>query len=175
MYSKLIDKAKKRFPAVSIKSSDEFFSWFNTIASDFIIENIVECKELKACGHISGKFSLLALSNGFPCFSFDGLGHITNIIITSDGLYEIDFTHLQFDFPTKGSLRDFSKEDRESNIEEYVKMKSLFKELESNPLKAVKITKIKDVNPDWLILENPITLANEILILFKIASSLISQ
>jgi len=166
----LIEKTKKTYPKVSIKSSEEFFSWFNSIAPTFILHNIVECKSLKACGFLSSKFSIKALSSGFPCFTLYGPGHITNIVITSDGIFEIDFSHLQFVFPMYGSLREIPMEEKE----EYKKMKDLFDELEKDPMKAVKIEKIENIDPEYLQIEKSI-FAKSILDLFKQASFLISQ
>ena len=53
-------------------------------------------------------------------------------------------------------------------------MKKIFEEIEKNPMMAVKVEKIKNINPDYLNIEKDI-FANEVLNLFKQASSLIFQ
>lgn len=125
----------------NILSENEIKSWLTSIIPDLVYNKIICTKELKQCGHLSEYLAGLAAKNGITAGYVREHGHFVSIFPLKNGdALMVDPTHLQFQF-TRGSLRDFSIEER--NSDEYIKMKNLFDDLYKNPNKAILIEKIK--------------------------------
>ena len=120
--------------------------WIALMLPEIVLQRVVEPKQLKACGTVSGYVVKEAKKDGFNAYEVDSQGHVTAYIddpSRSGKAFSVDATHLQFKFPYHGGLRDFGPDERDSA--EYRKMRALFEELSEDPMKAVKVTEVESL------------------------------
>ena len=123
---------------ISKEAKVDVLEWVHRNVPDLVLKYIVEPKELKKCGTMSQKIADKAIEDGIKADVVDSFGHVT---VHLGDEYIVDATHLQFEFPYHGSLRDFYRDERESK--EFLRMKRLFDDLAADPMKAVRVTLIR--------------------------------
>lgn len=137
-----IELSKKGYQT-SIATEEVIYDWINKYIPNVIHDQIVQQKSLKQCGGVSTFIAGLLAKDGITAGIVEEPGHFVLIIPTQNGnSIRLDATHLQFK-QSKGGLRDFSPDERESD--EYKQMKQLFEDLKKDPMKAVSIEKQKGV------------------------------
>lgn len=127
-------------------AEDKALSWINNKLPLVVRLWIVETGQIKQCAELSARIAKLAKRDGLDAHVISEPGHFVVYIISGDGAYRVDATHLQKHF-TFGSLREYRLGEIEGLLpeeqEERDKMIALLDELKSNPMKAVEVEYIK--------------------------------
>ena len=119
------------YPNVSLKSFSDFNSWLNSVIPKLIHKYMIATKSMKVCSTISADFAEIAADKGFPVGVLKIPGHHFNVAFTSDGLYKIDLSAIQF--VCKHDITD--RKNRKEVIENY-------KKLYNDPFSAIEVNKM---------------------------------
>lgn len=121
-----------------LKSSKDLMKFLQIVVPFLIKDRIVDRCALKQCSEVAPLFTYFAEKEGFQTKTVQVPNHYYSIVKTSDGVYKIDLTYIQFMMPD-GVY--------EGDEEYYEELQKLLKKASDNPFSVVKIEKIDDHLP----------------------------
>lgn len=106
----------------------------------FIYKYLIQAGSLRQCGSISDAFATVAQDAGFEAYVTSRPGHFLNVVKTSDGVFEVDLSAIQFEFDRMKAWESDEAEDAE--------LTRLMRIIAEDPFRAVKVRRIDEV-PSW--------------------------
>ncbi len=119
---------QSKWPQASLKSSEELLSFINQVVPPLIYQYMIVGRTTKACSGISPSFGVLANEAGFAVFLSRLPGHIVNVSLCSDGIFQIDLSNIQFQV--------------DSNQKEWKEHQRLLQMVARDPFAAIQITRL---------------------------------
>jgi hypothetical protein len=119
------------FPNVKLHSFNSFKLFLDNLVPKLVHKYLILSGSMKNCSGISPDFSEIAVQSGFPVLTMIEPGHQLNLVLTTDGPYSVDLSHIQFLCKHEAN----NKEERQEVLKNY-------KKLYDNPFLALKIEKL---------------------------------
>lgn len=131
----------ERFGAVfATLSSSDLEQFLSNSVPYFTYRYLIQAGSLRQCGSISDAFATVVKDVGFEAYVTSRPGHFLNVVKTSDGVFEVDLSAIQFEFDRYKSYESDAAEDAE--------MMRLMKVIAEDPFRAIKVRRIAEV-PEW--------------------------
>jgi len=126
-----------------LPSKQDLNKFLHQVVPQLVDRYIIQSQSIKACSSISPAFEVLAKQAGFPTQTEDTGRHVVNYVTTSDGVFRIDLSAIQFDFcpdyNVEWSERDFAGDDPHR-----VEVQRLLDIVKKDPMQAIDVRSVDD-------------------------------
>lgn len=78
------------------KSARELSALLVEVVPVLVYFKMIYARAVKVCGQISDAFAAIARARGFEAYLVSMPGHFVSEVVTSDGVFEVDLSHVQF-------------------------------------------------------------------------------
>ncbi len=127
-----LESLHEKFPQAQLQPFSKFKTFLDGLVPKLIHKYMLRGASMKVCSGISPDFAEIATQAGFAVITKVKPGHMVNVVLTTEGPYEVDLSYIQY------TCNGYDLSDPDTRDEAL----DTFRELYKDPFKAIKIEEL---------------------------------